>query len=166
MRFPNDFLFGAATAAYQVEGAWNEDGKGPSNWDAFSKIEGKTLNGTNGDIAIDHYHRYTEDIALMGKMGLESYRFSIAWTRIYPDGTGKVNQKGLDFYNSLIDECLEYGVVPFVTLYHWDMPQSLIDRYHGWYGIETVNAFVRYAETCFREFGEYVRYWLTLNEKT
>ena len=104
MRFPCDFLFGAATAAYQIEGAWNEDGKGLSNWDVFSKLDGKTLNGTNGDFAVDHYHRYKEDIALMGEMGLESYRFSISWTRIYPAGTGKINQKGIDFYNAVIDE--------------------------------------------------------------
>lgn len=163
MKFPNDFFFGAATAAYQVEGAWNEDGKGPSNWDVFSKIEGKTLNGTNGDIAIDHYHRYKDDVALMGKMGLESYRFSIAWTRIYPDGTGKVNQKGLDFYNSLIDECLKYGVVPFVTLYHWDMPAALEEK-GGWTSRETVDAFVRFAETCFDCFGDRVKHWITFNE--
>jgi 6-phospho-beta-glucosidase len=163
MKFPCDFLFGAATAAYQVEGAWNEDGKGLSNWDVFSKLEGKTLDGTNGDIAIDHYHRYKEDIALMGEMGLESYRFSIAWTRIYPDGTGRINQKGIDFYNDVIDECMKYGIVPFVTLYHWDLPQALEEK-GGWTNKETADAFVRFAETCFDHFGDRVKHWITFNE--
>ena len=111
MKFSNDFLFGAATAAYQIEGAWNQDGKGVTNWDEFSKIPGKTFEGTNGDVAIDHYNRYKEDVALMAEMGLESYRFSISWARIYPEGDGKVNLKGIEFYNNLIDECLKYGIV-------------------------------------------------------
>jgi len=116
---PNNFLFGAASASYQVEGAWNEDGKGLSNWDVFSKIPGKTFEDTNGDVAVDHYHRYKEDIALMAEMGLESYRFSISWPRVFPNGTGEVTEKGLEFYNNLIDECLTHNIVPFVTLYHW-----------------------------------------------
>lgn len=128
MKFTHDFLFGAASAAYQIEGAYKEDGKGVSNWDVFSKIKGKTLNGTNGDTAIDHYHRFKEDIRLMAEMGLESYRFSVSWTRIFPNDDGKVNEKGVAFYNSLINECLRYGIVPFVTLYHWDLPQ--IGRAH------------------------------------
>ncbi|MED2584889.1 family 1 glycosylhydrolase, partial [Bacillus thuringiensis] len=107
MKFPHDFLFGAASASYQVEGAWNEDGKGVTNWDEFSKIPGKTYNGTNGDVAVDHYHRYKEDVRLMAEMGLESYRFSISWARILPTGDGKVNEKGIEFYNNLIDECLK-----------------------------------------------------------
>ncbi len=163
MKFAHDFLFGAATAAYQVEGACNEDGKGVSNWDVFSKLEGKTLDQTNGDIAVDHYHRYQEDIALMAEMGLESYRFSIAWTRIFPDGAGAVNQKGIDFYNNIIDECLRYGIVPFVTLYHWDLPQALEER-GGWLNKETVNAYVEFAKTCFEAFGDRVKHFITFNE--
>ena len=163
MKFPNDFLIGAATAAYQVEGAVKEDGKGVSNWDVFSRIEGKTLNNTNGDIAVDFYHHYREDIALMAEMGLESYRFSIAWTRIYPDGTGRVNQKGIEFYNAVIDECLNYGIVPFVTLYHWDLPQALEEN-GGWTNRNTAEAFVKFAETCFDCFGDRVKHWITFNE--
>lgn len=114
MKFPHDFLFGAASASYQVEGAWNEDGKGVTNWDVFSKLPGKTFEGTNGDVAIDHYHLYKEDIKLMAEMGLESYRFSVSWARILPTGDGEVNAKGLEFYNNLINECLKYGIVPSI----------------------------------------------------
>jgi 6-phospho-beta-glucosidase len=163
MRFPKDFLFGAASASYQVEGAWNEDGKGVTNWDVFSKIPGKTFEGTNGDVAIDHYHRYKEDIKLMAEMGLDSYRFSISWARIIPDGSGKINPKGIEFYNNLIDECLKYGIVPFATLYHWDMPQILEEK-GGWINKNTVDAFVKYAETCFEAFGDRVKHWITFNE--
>ncbi|MCC9626433.1 beta-glucosidase [Thalassospira sp. MA62] len=160
---PSNFLFGAASASYQVEGAWNEDGKGLSNWDVFSKIPGKTFENTNGDVAVDHYHRYKEDIALMAEMGLESYRFSISWPRIFPNGTGEVNEKGLEFYNNLIDECLKYDIVPFVTLYHWDLPQALEEK-GGWKNKETVDAFVRFADTCFQSFGDRVNHWITFNE--
>lgn len=163
MRFPKDFLFGAASASYQVEGAWNEDGKGVSNWDVFSKIPGKTFEGTNGDVAVDHYHRYKEDIRLMAEMGLESYRFSISWPRIIPTGDGEVNPKGLEFYNNLIDECLKYGIVPFVTLYHWDLPQVL-EEDGGWTNKRTVEAFVKYAQVCFEAFGDRVKHWITFNE--
>lgn len=163
MKFSHDFLFGAASAAYQIEGAYAEDGKGLSNWDVFSKIPGKTLNGTNGDIAIDHYHRYKEDIRLMAEMGLEAYRFSISWTRIFPENDGKVNEKGVAFYNSLIDECLGYGIVPFVTLYHWDLPQYLEEQ-GGWRMEETVKQFVRFADLCFERFGDRVKHWITFNE--
>ncbi|PZD95865.1 beta-glucosidase [Paenibacillus sambharensis] len=163
MKFPHDFLFGAATAAYQIEGAWDEDGKGPTNWDVFSKLPGKTYEGTNGDIAIDHYHRYKEDIRLMAEMGLESYRFSVSWARILPTGDGEVNQKGLDFYNDVINECLHYGIVPFVTLYHWDLPLTL-EQDGGWTAKRTVEAFVKYAEICFRAFGDRVKHWITFNE--
>ncbi len=163
MKFPKDFLFGAASASYQVEGAWNEDGKGLSNWDVFSKIEGKTFEGTNGDIAIDHYHRYKEDIKLMAEMGLESYRFSISWPRIIPNGVGEVNQNGIDFYNNIIDECLKYGIVPFVTLYHWDLPQ-ILEQKGGWTNKETVDAFVEYANVCYKAFGDRVKHWITMNE--
>lgn len=163
MRFPKDFFFGAASAAYQVEGAWNEDGKGISNWDVFSKIPGKTFEGTNGDVAIDHYHRYKEDVKLMAEMGLDSYRFSISWARIIPDGDGEINEKGIEFYNNLIDECLKYGIVPFATLYHWDMPQVLEEK-GGWTNKKTINAFVKYAKTCFEAFGDRVKHWITFNE--
>ena len=162
-KFSNDFLFGAATAAYQVEGAWNVDGKGVSNWDVFSKIPGKTFEDTNGDVAVDHYHRYKEDIALMAEMGLESYRFSIAWTRILPNGTGEVNQKGIDFYNNVIDECLKYGIVPFVTLYHWDLPHVLEEQ-GGWLNKRTGDAFVEFANICFEAFGDRVKHFITFNE--
>lgn len=163
MKFPHDFLFGAATASYQIEGAHDVDGKGVSNWDVFSKIPGKTFEGTNGDVAIDHYNRYKEDIKLMSEMGLESYRFSIAWTRIIPNGTGEVNLKGIEFYNNIIDECLKYGIVPFVTLYHWDLPQVLEEK-GGWVNKETIDAFVNYAEVCFKAFGDRVKHFITFNE--
>lgn len=163
MKFEHDFLFGAASAAYQIEGAYNKDGKGVSNWDVFSKIDGKTLNHTNGDTAIDHYHRYKEDVRLMAEMGLESYRFSIAWTRIIPGPDGQINEKGIEFYKNLIDECLKYGIVPFVTLYHWDLPQYLEEK-GGWSNKETIDAFIRYAEVCFDRFGKKVKHWITFNE--
>ena len=163
MKFPHDFLFGAASASYQIEGAWNEDGKGVTNWDVFSKIPGKTYDGTNGDVAIDHYHRYKEDIKLMAEMGLESYRFSISWARILPTGDGEVNEKGLEFYNNVINECLKYGIVPFVTLYHWDLPLTL-EEDGGWTNKRTAEAFVKYAEICFKAFGDRVKHWITFNE--
>lgn len=163
MKFPKDFLFGAASAAYQVEGAHDKDGKGISNWDVFSKIPGKTFEATNGDVAVDHYNRYKEDVKLMAEMGLESYRFSISWCRIFPNGDGEVNEKGIEFYNNLINECLKYGIVPFVTLYHWDLPQALEEQ-GGWVNKKTIDAFVKYAETCFSAFGDRVKHWITFNE--
>ncbi len=163
MKFDSNFLFGAASAAYQVEGGCREDGKGISNWDVFSKISGKTLNGTNGDVAVDHYHRYKEDVKLMAEMGLESYRFSIAWTRIFPEKDGKVNEKGIQFYDNLINECLKYKIVPFITLYHWDLPQYLEEQ-GGWTNRETVEAFVKFANVCFERFGDRVKHWITFNE--
>jgi len=163
MKFAHDFLFGAATASYQIEGAWDQDGKGPTNWDEFTKIPGKTFEGTNGDVAIDHYNRYQEDIALMAEMGLESYRFSISWARIFPEGTGEVNQKGLDFYNNIIDECLKYGIVPFVTLYHWDLP-LLLEKKGAWLNKETGEAYLAFAKLCFEEFGDRVKNFITFNE--
>ena len=127
--FPENFLWGSASAAYQIEGAFDEDGKGPSVWDTFSKIPGKTFEHTNGDIAIDHYHRYKEDVRLMAEMGLKAYRFSVAWSRIIPDGEGEINESGIDFYENLVDELLLYGIEPVLTLYHWDIPQALQDKY-------------------------------------
>ena len=163
--FPENFLWGSASAAYQVEGAYLEDGKGLSNWDTFVRIPGKTFKGTTGDIAVDHYHRYQEDIQLMGEMGLKTYRFSIAWSRIYPKGKGEINPKGIEFYNHIIDECLKYHIEPMVTIYHWDIPQALVDEYGGWENRQVVEDFVNYATTLFKEYGDRVKYWITMNEQ-
>jgi len=144
LTFPKDFVWGAATSAYQIEGAWNEDGKGKSIWDTFSHIPGKVANNENGDIAVDHYHRYKDDIRLMADLGLKAYRFSTSWTRILPDGTGKVNKKGLDFYDRLVDELLKNKIEPYVCLFHWDLPQVLQDK-GGWPNRDTAYAFAEYA---------------------
>ncbi len=163
--FPKDFLWGSASAAYQVEGAWDEDGKGVSNWDRFVRIPGKTFQATTGDKAVDHYHRYREDVKLMAELGLKTYRFSIAWTRIIPDGNGEINEKGLKFYDDLINELLSYNIEPMVTVYHWDMPQALEEQYHGWEDRRIVDDFVRYASTLFQHFGDRVKYWIIMNEQ-
>lgn len=164
MAFPKNFLWGAATAAYQVEGAWNEDGKGPSIWDSFVRIPGKTFEGTTGDVAADHYHRYKEDVAMMAEMGLKSYRFSISWPRVLPNGRGEVNEQGIAFYSNLIDELLKHDITPFITLYHWDLPQALQDNIAGWESRECVDAFEDYARLCFERFGNRVNHWITFNE--
>src|SRR4029077_8983877 len=130
--FPTNFLWGSASAAYQVEGAWDVDGKGKSVWDLFTKIPGKTFKGSNGDVAVDHYHLYREDVALMAEMGLKAYRFSVSWPRIYPAGKGLVNEAGLRFSDNLINELLAHGIEPVLTLYHWDVPQALMDEYGAW----------------------------------
>ncbi|MDU7039245.1 MAG: glycoside hydrolase family 1 protein, partial [Lactococcus lactis] len=163
--FPNDFLWGSASAAYQVEGAPFEDGKKASVWDNFVRIPGKTFKGTNGDVAVDHYHRYKEDVALMKELGLKSYRFSIAWTRILPDGRGEVNQAGLKFYEDLIDELIANEIEQIVTIYHWDLPQALEDLYGGWESREIIADFVNYAEVLFNAFKGKVKYWVSLNEQ-
>ena len=163
--FPKDFLWGSASAAYQVEGGWNADGKGVSNWDKFVRIPGKTFKATTGDKAVDHYHRYKEDVKLMAEMGLKTYRFSIAWTRIYPNGHGEVNEAGLQFYDDLINECKKYGIEPMVTVYHWDMPQALEDEYHGWESKKIIDDYVNYATTIFKRYGDRVKYWITMNEQ-
>ena len=163
--FPDDFLWGSASAAYQIEGADREDGKGISNWDEFVKIPGKTFKGTTGAVAVDFYHHYKEDIARMAEMGLKTYRFSIAWTRIYPQGNGKVNETGLAFYDNVINECLKFGIEPMVTIYHWDMPQALEDAYHGWENPQIIEDFVTYAVTLFERYGDRVKYWITMNEQ-
>ena len=163
--FPKDFLWGSASAAYQVEGAWQEDGKGESVWDRFVRIPGKTFKGTNGDLAVDHYHRYKEDIALMKEQGLKAYRFSVAWTRIFPNGRGEVNQAGLAFYERLIDELIENDIEPMLTLYHWDLPQALQDEYNGWESRQIIEDFTHYAETLFEAFRGKVHYWISLNEQ-
>jgi beta-glucosidase len=161
--FPPDFIWGAATSSYQIEGAWDEDGKGESIWDRFCHTPGKIANGDTGDVASDHYHRWREDVALMGEMGLHAYRFSIAWSRLLPEERGRVNQPGLDFYDRLVNGLLEAGIEPFVTLYHWDLPQALQDQ-GGWPARATAEAFVEYADLASRILGDRVTYWMTLNE--
>ena len=162
-RFPKGFLWGAATAAYQIEGAWNEDGKGESIWDRFSHTPGKVLGGDNGDVACDHYHRWRDDIGLMRELGLHAYRLSISWPRVLPAGVGAVNSAGLDFYDRLIDGLLEAGIQPYVTLYHWDLPQALQDH-GGWANRDTVAAFANYADVVVRRLGDRVKNWITHNE--
>jgi len=141
-KFPDDFLWGASTASYQIEGACNEDGKGESIWDRFSHIPGRIHGGDTGDVACDHYHRYKEDVENMKRIVLKAYRFSISWPRVIPDGKGKVNKVGLDFYSRLVDELLKAEIHPFVTLYHWDLPQPLQDK-GGWRNRDTVGFFCR-----------------------
>ena len=163
INFPSGFIWGAATASYQIEGAWQEDGKSESIWDRFSHTPGRISDGATGDVACDHYHRWRDDIALMGSLGLQAYRFSTAWPRILPDGYGKVNQAGLDFYSRLTDGLLEAGIEPYVTLYHWDLPQVLQDR-GGWPARLSAQAFVEYTDAVTRRLGDRVKNWITLNE--
>lgn len=161
--FPSGFTWGAATAAYQIEGAWDEDGKGESIWDHFSHTPGKVTNGDTGDVACDHYHLWREDVALMKELGLHAYRFSISWPRLLPEGRGRVNATGLDFYSRLVDTLLEAAIEPFITLYHWDLPQALQDQ-GGWPARATAEAFVEYADLATRKLGDRVKHWITLNE--
>ncbi|XP_050289326.1 beta-glucosidase 11-like isoform X24 [Quercus robur] len=160
--FPPDFVFGSGTSAYQVEGAANEDGREPSIWDSFSH-SGKT-HGANGDIACDQYHKYKDDVQLMVDTGLEAYRFSISWSRLIPNGRGPVNPKGLQYYNNLINELSSNGIQPHVTLHHSDFPQALEDKYGGWLSRKMVKDFTAYADVCFRNFGDRVLHWTTMNE--
>lgn len=160
---PDDFLWGTATSAYQIEGAVAEDGRAPSIWDTFSHTPGKTAGGDHGDVACDHYHRWREDIALMRQLGVNAYRLSIAWPRVVPGGDGPVNPKGLAFYDELIDGLLEAGITPSVTLYHWDLPQALQDR-GGWPERDTALAFADYASVVAERLGDRVGHWATLNE--
>lgn len=162
--FNKDFLWGSASAAYQVEGAHQTDGKGISVWDIWAHIPGKTYGGTNGDIAADHYNKVEEDVKLMAEMGLKAYRFSIAWTRILPSGRGAVNERGIAFYNRLINLLLQNDITPLVTLYHWDLPQALEDEYKGWLSRKVVEDFTEYAEVCFKAFGDRVKHWIVMNE--
>ncbi|KAF5200160.1 Beta-glucosidase, partial [Thalictrum thalictroides] len=153
--FPNDFIFGTASASYQFEGAYKEDGRGPSIWDTYThKYPERITDASNGDVATDHYHRYKEDVAIMKDMGMDAYRFSISWSRILPNGklSGGVNEKGIQFYNNLIDELLSKGLRPFVTLFHWDLPQHLEDEYGGFLSSEIVPDFQDFAELCYKEF--------------
>ena len=158
--FPKDFLWGASTSAYQVEGAWNEDGKGLSVIDMLNHPE----DTSDFKVASDHYHRYKEDVKLFAEMGLKAYRFSIAWTRIIPNGVGEVNKKGIEFYNNLIDELNKYNIEPIVTMYHFDLPYEL-EKQGGWSNRDTIDAFVEYAKVLFENFGHKVKYWLTINEQ-
>ncbi len=162
-RFPQGFLWGAATAAYQIEGSPLADGAGPSIWHRFAHTPGRMANGDTGDIACDHYRRSIEDVALMRDLGLSAYRFSISWSRILPDGTGQVNEKGLDFYRRLVDALVEAGIAPSATLYHWDLPAALDDR-GGWLNRDSAAWFADYAEVCFRALGHQVEMWATINE--
>ncbi len=161
--FPEGFLWGTATAAYQIEGAWNADGKGPSVWDTFSHTPGKIQGGDTGDVACDHYHRYREDVELMCRLSLNAYRFSISWPRVLPQGRGRPNPAGLDFYDRLVDALLQNAIRPFVTLFHWDLPQALEDE-GGWDSRETALAFGEYAGLMGARLGDRVKDWITLNE--
>ncbi len=164
IQFPDHFTWGAATASYQVEGAANEEGRGESIWDRFSATPGHILNNENGLVADDHYHRYPEDIHLMGDLHMQAYRFSIAWPRILPTGRGQVNPAGLDFYERLVDALLAAHIEPFVTLYHWDLPQALQDEVGGWGSRQTAEAFAEYVSIVARRLGDRVHHWITLNE--
>eukprot|EP00850_Spirogloea_muscicola_P015495 SM000119S25638 [mRNA] locus=s119:167818:171611:+ [translate_table: standard] len=162
--FPKDFLFGSATSAYQVEGAVQEGGRGQSIWDVFSHMPGRTHNDDTGDVAVDQYHRYEEDIQLLVDMGMTAYRFSISWPRIFPTGRGPASIHGLAYYNRLIDTLVANGLTPFATLYHWDLPQRLHEQFGGWLSDEIVPVFQAYAEVCFDTFGDRVKHWITVNE--
>jgi beta-glucosidase len=161
--FPDGFAWGTATASYQIEGAWQEDGKGESIWDRFAHTPDKIVEGQTGDVACDSYHRWPEDIELIARLQSNAYRFSLAWPRIIPDGFGKVNRPGLDYYDRLLDGLLARGITPYVTLYHWDLPQALQDR-GGWANRDTALAFADYVAATARRLGDRVRHWITLNE--
>ncbi|KAG7652852.1 Glycoside hydrolase superfamily [Arabidopsis suecica] len=160
--FPPGFVFGSGTSAYQVEGAADEDGRTPSIWDVFAHAGHSGV--AAGNVACDQYHKYKEDVKLMADMGLEAYRFSISWSRLLPSGRGPINPKGLQYYNNLIDELITHGIQPHVTLHHFDLPQALEDEYGGWLSQEIVRDFTAYADTCFKEFGDRVSHWTTINE--
>ncbi|XP_058766265.1 hydroxyisourate hydrolase-like isoform X1 [Vicia villosa] len=162
--FPVDFVFGSGTSAYQVEGAANEDGRTPSIWDTLAHARSAHGDGGNGDVACDTYHKYKEDVQLMVETGLDAYRFSISWSRLIPNGRGPVNPKGLQYYNNLINELISNGIQPHVTLHNYDLPQALEDDYEGWLSRDVIKDFANYADVCFREFGDRVKYWTTVNE--
>lgn len=162
--FPDDFTWGVATASYQIEGAVAEDGRQPSVWDTFSATPGRVLNGDTGEVACDHYHRYKEDIALMAKLGIKHYRFSIAWPRIVPTGTGPVNEAGIDFYRRLVDCLQEHGITPHATLFHWDSPQALEDRFGSWQSRDMAQAYADYVSAVVSRLGDRITHWMTINE--
>lgn len=163
-KFPRDFMWGVATAAFQVEGAATEDGRKPSVWDTFSHTPGRTRNGDTGDVACDHYHRFEEDVKLMVDLGVKHYRFSIAWPRVIPDGRGAVNEKGVDFYRRLADTLLKHGITPHATLFHWDSPQTLEDRYGSWRSREMAKDFADYCGATVQRLGDRITHWMTMNE--
>ena len=163
LAFPKEFVWGCASSAYQVEGAWNEDGKGPSIWDTFVHTPGHVVNGETGDMTVDHYHRYKEDVTLMKELGLDAYRFSISWSRILSSGTGAINQAGLDFYDRLVDELLKNEIEPFACLFHYDLPQALQDK-GGWPNRDTAYAFAEYAHVVTERLSDRVKVWMTHNE--
>lgn len=163
MGFAKDFVWEAATSSYQIEGTGRDSGKGQNIWDVFTKEPGRVYEGHTGDIACDHYHRFREDVAYMKELGLKGYRFSIDWSRVLPEGTGKVNEKGIDFYNALIDELLEQGIEPYITLYHWELPYEIYKR-GGWMNPEIVEWFGQYARLVAERFSDRVKYFFTLNE--
>ncbi|KAK9116520.1 hypothetical protein Sjap_015467 [Stephania japonica] len=162
--FPQGFVFGTASSSYQYEGAVKEDGRGQTVWDTFAHSIGKIADFSNADVAVDQYHLYPEDIQRMVDMGMDAYRFSIAWSRIFPNGSGAINQAGIDHYNNLINALLAKGIQPYVTMYHWDLPQALVDKYNGWLDPQIIKDFAVYAETCFEKFGDRVKHWITFNE--
>jgi beta-glucosidase len=164
LSFPPDFGWGAATAAYQIEGAVSEDGRKPSVWDMFSRVAGHVKNGDTGDVACDHYHRFMEDVKLMSELGIKHYRFSISWPRVMPDGSGAVNEKGVDFYRRLADALLAHGITPHATLFHWDSPQALEDRYGSWRSREMANDFAEYCSQTVKRLGDRIVNWMTMNE--
>ncbi|ERM98127.1 hypothetical protein AMTR_s00095p00053110 [Amborella trichopoda] len=162
--FPPGFVFGTATSAYQVEGAADKDGRGPSIWDVFIRKPGVVADNSTGEVSVDEYHRYKEDVDIMADMNMDAYRFSISWSRIFPEGVGRVNQKGVDYYNRLIDYLLERGVTPYANLYHYDLPEALEESYNGLLNRRVVDDFADYAEFCFKTFGDRVKNWMTFNE--
>lgn len=163
-QLPENFVIGSATAAYQIEGAVSKGGRGPSIWDVFCHTPGAIKDGSTGDVACDHYHRWRDDLTLMTELGLDAYRFSLSWSRIIPGGRGRVNPEGIDFYSRLIDALLDAGITPFVTLYHWDLPKALQDDGGGWLDPRIVDAFAHYTETVCKHLGDRVKQWTTLNE--
>src|SRR3954465_15951445 len=165
-QFPAGFQWGTATAAYQIEGAATEGGRGPSVWDTFSKKPGGVVTGETGDVACDFYHRYESDIALMASLGIKHFRFSISWPRVLPAGRGTVNEAGVDFYKRMVDCLLKHKITPHATLMHWDTPQALEDAYGGWRGRQIARDFADYAALCAKRLGDRIQNWMTMNEIT
>ncbi|CAK9328034.1 unnamed protein product [Citrullus colocynthis] len=166
--FSKDFVFGSSSAAYQYEGAAFKYGRGPSIWDTYThKHPERITDGKNGDVAVDQYHRYKEDVVIMNRIGFDAYRFSISWSRVLPKGklSGGVNKEGIDYYNRLINELLSKGIQSYVTIFHWDVPQALEDEYQGFLGHQIINDYLDFADLCFKEFGDRVKHWITFNEQ-